>query len=159
MNIEIICIGDIKEKYLRDAIKEYKKRIGAYVKLDIIELKEERLPNNPSKKDIELSLEAEGGAILNKLGPRSYKIALCIEGKELDSLDFAKKIEDITLDGYSDICFIIGGSDGLSPEVKSLADYKLSFSKMTFPHQLMRLILVEQVYRGFKILKGEPYHK
>lgn len=159
MNIDIICIGDIKEKYLRDAIKEYKKRIGAYAKLDIIELKEERLPNNPSKKDIELAISAEGGAIINKLGPRSYKIALCIEGKQLDSLDFARKIEDITLDGYSDISFIIGGSDGLSPEVKALADYKLSFSKMTFPHQLMRLILVEQVYRGFKILKGEPYHK
>lgn len=159
MNIEIICIGDIKEKYLRDAIKEYKKRIGAYARLDIIELKEERLPNNPSKKDIELAISAEGEAIINKLGPRSYKIALCIEGKELDSVSFAKKIEDITLDGYSDICFIIGGSDGLSSEVKALADYKLSFSKMTFPHQLMRLILVEQVYRGFKILKGEPYHK
>lgn len=159
MNIDIITIGDIKEKYLRDAIKEYEKRIRPYSNINIIELSEEKTSNNPSHADIEAAMDKEGQRILDKIGPRVYVIALCIEGKQLASEELANKIENLTVDGYSDIAFIIGGSNGLSNEVKLRSDYKLSFSKMTFPHQLMRVVLLEQIYRSFKIIRGEPYHK
>lgn len=159
MNIDIICIGDIKEKYLKDAIKEYEKRIRPYSNLNIYELNEAKLSNNPSDKDIIQAMDKEAEAIIQKINPRSYVIPLCIEGKQLDSEDFSKKIEDITIEGYSDITFIIGGSNGLAKAVKTKANHKLSFSKMTFPHQLMRVILLEQIYRAFRIMKNEPYHK
>ncbi|MDO5026790.1 MAG: 23S rRNA (pseudouridine(1915)-N(3))-methyltransferase RlmH [Tissierellia bacterium] len=159
MNIDILAIGDIKEKYLKDAIKEYEKRIKAYANIKIIELAEERLASNPSESEINQSMEKEGERILEKIKPRSFIFALCIEGKQMTSEDFSKKIDQIGLDGYGDISFIIGGSNGLSKAVKNRADYKLSFSKMTFPHQVMRLILLEQTYRAYKISRNEPYHK
>lgn len=159
INIDIIAIGDIKEKYLKDAIKEYEKRLRPYISLTIIELAEEKLANNYSDKDIDQAMDKEGQAILSRINPRSYVISLCIEGKQMDSEKFSEKIADIALDGYSHITFIIGGSNGLSEKVKSKSNHKLSFSKMTFPHQLMRVILLEQIYRAFRIMKNEPYHK
>lgn len=159
MNIDILAIGDIKEKYFKDAIKEYSKRLSAYASINITELSEERLSNNPSDAEISQAMEKEGQRILDKINPRAYVIALCIEGKQHSSEDLSSKIQEITVDGYSDIAFIIGGSNGLSPKVKQNAHHKLSFSKMTFPHQLMRVILLEQIYRGFKIMRGEKYHK
>lgn len=159
MNIDIIVIGDVKEKYLREAIAEYEKRLKPYANLTTYELKEARLSANPSGKDIEQALEIEGQEILGKINPRAYVCALCIEGKQLSSEDLSATMDSITIDGYNDLVFIIGGSNGLSPEVKKRANLKLSFSKMTFPHQLMRVILLEQIYRGFRILRGEPYHK
>ncbi|MBK1637326.1 23S rRNA (pseudouridine(1915)-N(3))-methyltransferase RlmH [Rhodovulum adriaticum] len=159
MNIDIICIGNIKEKYYTEAIKEYLKRLTPYSNVNIIELDEHKLPNKASNQQIEDGMEKEGEAILSKIGDRSYVIPLCIEGRQLNSKKFAGKIEDITLEGYSNITFIIGGSYGLSPQVKAKSNLKLSFSKMTFPHQLMRVILLEQIYRAFRILRNEPYHK
>lgn len=159
MNIDIIVIGDVKEKYLRDAIAEYEKRLKPYANLTTYELKEARLSANPSEKDIEQAIEIEGQEILGKINPRAYVCALCVEGKQLSSEDLSARMDSITVDGYNDLVFIIGGSNGLSPEVKKRANLKLSFSKMTFPHQLMRVILLEQIYRGFRILRGEPYHK
>ncbi|NLW52322.1 MAG: 23S rRNA (pseudouridine(1915)-N(3))-methyltransferase RlmH [Tissierellia bacterium] len=159
MNIDIIAIGDIKEKYLKDAIKEYDKRIKPYSSLNIIELPESKLPNNPSPADINSAMQKEGEKILEKINPRAYVIALCIEGKQLSSEAFSGSIQNITIEGYSEIAFIIGGSNGLSNEVKQRANHKLSFSKMTFPHQLMRVILMEQIYRAFRIMRNEPYHK
>lgn len=159
MNINIIAIGDIKEKYLRDAIKEYEKRLKAYANVNVVELAEERLSNSPSEAEITQAIDKEGERILEKINPRSFVFALCIEGKQIGSEEFSKKIEDIALDGYGDISFIIGGSNGLSKDVKKRANHKLSFSKMTFPHQLMRVVLLEQVYRAYKISRNEPYHK
>lgn len=159
MNINIIAIGDIKEKYLKDAIKEYQKRIKAYSNISIYEIPEVRLSSNPSQQEIIQAIDKEGERISDKVNPRSYVFALCIEGKQMTSEEFSNKFEDITLDGFSDITFIIGGSNGLSPSVKKLANHKLSFSKMTYPHQLMRVILLEQIYRAYKIMRNEPYHK
>ena len=159
MNIDLIVIGDVKEKYLRDAIREYEKRLKPYANLNTYELKEARLSSNPSDKDIQLVLESEGQDILDKINPRAFVFALCIEGKEISSENLSEKISDINLEGLNDLVFIIGGSNGLSQEVKKRADFKLSFSKMTFPHQLMRVILLEQIYRAFKIMRNEPYHK
>lgn len=159
MNIDIICIGDIKEKYFSDAIKEYKKRLTPYTNINIIEINEYRLSNNPSKSEIQIGLEKEGEDILRKIDDRSYLVSLCIEGKQLDSINFSKKIEDITIEGYSNITFVIGGSNGLDKKIKDKSNLKLSFSKMTYPHQLMRVVLMEQIYRAFKIIRNEPYHK
>lgn len=159
MNIDIICVGNIKEKYFIDAIKEYTKRLKPYVNIEIIEVSEYKLPNKHSSFQITEGMEKEADQIISKIKERAYIIPLCVEGKQLSSEDFADKIEKITIDGYSDICFIIGGSYGLHQKVKSKGQLKLSFSKMTFPHQLMRVILVEQIYRAFRILKNEPYHK
>lgn len=159
MNIDIIVIGDVKEKYLRDAIKEYEKRLKPYANISTFELKESKLSNNPSPKDIEQALEAEGAEILSKINQRAYVFALCIEGKQLSSEELSESISNLNIEGYNDIAFIIGGSDGLSKAVKDRANFKLSFSKMTFPHQLMRVILLEQIYRAFRIMRNEPYHK
>lgn len=159
MNIDIICVGNIKEKYFTDAIKEYSKRLKSYVNIEIIEVGEHKLPNKHSSSQIIEGMEKEADQILSKIKDRAYVVPLCVEGKQLSSEDFADKIEKITIDGYSDICFIIGGSYGLHQKVKSKGKFRLSFSKMTFPHQLMRVVLVEQIYRAFRILKNEPYHK
>lgn len=159
MNINIISIGSIKEKYFVDAIKEYSKRLRIYINLNINELQEYKLPNNPSNSQILEGLEKEGKNIISQINTKSYIISLCIEGKQKSSEEFSKNIGDLMLEGYSDITFIIGGSYGLSDEVKSRSNMKLSFSKMTYPHQLMRVILLEQIYRAFKIIKNEPYHK
>ena len=159
MNIQIICIGKFKEKYWTDAIAEYSKRLSRYCTLEIIELKEARLPDKASPADEENVKLEEGRSILKAIKDGTYVITLEILGKQLTSPELADKIQTLSIEGKSNVAFIIGGSLGLSAEVSRRADYKLSFSKMTFPHQMMRVILLEQVYRGFKIIKNEAYHK
>ena len=159
MRINIICVGKIKEKYLKLGIDEFKKRLSKYCKLEIIELEDEKAPENLSDKEMLMIKEKEGKKILSKIKDNSYVIALAIDGKNLSSEELAETINKLGVRGVSNITFVIGGSLGLSDEVLSRADYKLSFSKMTFPHQLMRLILLEQVYRAYGINNGEPYHK
>ena len=159
MRINIVCVGKIKEKYLKLGIDEFKKRLSKYCKLEIIELEDEKAPENLSDKEMLMIKEKEGKKILSKIKDNSYVIALAIDGKNLSSEELAETINKLGVRGISNITFVIGGSLGLSDEVLSRADYKLSFSKMTFPHQLMRLILLEQVYRAYRIINGEPYHK
>ena len=158
MNIKIITVGKLKEKYLIDGILEYSKRLSKYCKLELVEVKDEHAPDNLSDKDIEIIKDIEGNRILSKLNGE-YLIALAIEGKMLSSEELADKMNDITSYHSSSICFVIGGSLGLSKDILNKADFKLSFSKMTFPHQLMKLILLEQIYRVFRIDNNEPYHK
>lgn len=158
ININIICIGKLKEKYLVDAIKEYEKRMTSLCSMNIIELPEYRISDNPSDSEINKCLENEGKTILSKIKKGSYVISLCIEGKLVSSVDLAKKIESVSLNS-STINFIIGGSYGLSEEVKKESDFLLSIGKMTFPHQLSRLMICEQIYRAFQILKNTKYHK
>lgn len=158
MKIEIICIGTIKESYLREGIEEYVKRLQPYSTFQIIERPEARLSQNPSQAEIDQALDEEAEDILKQVSKGSKMVSLCIEGKQFTSEAFSKKIEDWALEGGANISFIIGSSHGLSKTIKQKSE-KLSFSKMTFPHQLMRLILLEQVYRGFRILRNEPYHK
>ncbi len=158
MKITVITVGKIKEKYLLDAIKEYSKRLTRYTKLDLIEVNDEHAPDNLSQKDIEIIKDKEGKRVLSKLKD-SFLIALAIEGKQLSSEELAQKLKDVQTYNASHITFVIGGSLGLSREVLNKAQLKLSFSKMTFPHQLMKVILLEQVYRTFRINNNEPYHK
>ncbi|MBE6642991.1 MAG: 23S rRNA (pseudouridine(1915)-N(3))-methyltransferase RlmH [Ruminococcaceae bacterium] len=143
LNIKIICCGTLKESYLRDAVKEYEKRLSAFCKLTIQEIKED-------------SLSAAYSAVSSFKG---YKIALCIEGNMISSEQLAEKIDTLTTNGTSEIAFIIGGSDGIAENIKNMCNYRLSFSKMTFPHQLMRVILLEQTYRAFTIINHKQYHK
>ena len=159
MNIKVVCVGKIREKYIQEGIKEFSKRLSRYCNLDIIEINDEKAPENLSEKEMEIVKSKEGEKILSKIPQNAHVVSLVIEGKQLTSEGLAENIENLMVSGTNDICFIIGGSLGLSQEVINRSDYKLSFSKMTFPHQLMRLILLEQVYRGFRIMKGEPYHK
>lgn len=159
MNITIISVGKLKERYLKEAVEEYSKRLSKYCKLDIIEVADEKAPENMSRAEEEAVKQKEGQAILKHIKNDTYAIALAIEGKMLSSEGFSEFINGLGIKGKSNIAFIIGGSLGLSDEVLRRADYKLSFSPMTFPHQLMRVILLEQIYRGFKIIRGEPYHK
>ncbi|MBQ5445874.1 MAG: 23S rRNA (pseudouridine(1915)-N(3))-methyltransferase RlmH [Lachnospiraceae bacterium] len=159
MNITIICVGKIKEKYLTDAIKEYSKRLSKYCKLNIIEVADEKTDENASDNLNEIVKDKEGERILKNIKDNSYIITLEIGGKMLSSEELAGKIDEITMFENSNITFIIGGSLGLSKNISNISNYKLSFSKMTFPHQLMRVILLEQIYRSFRILKNEPYHK
>lgn len=159
MKITIIAVGKIKEKYIKQGIKEFKKRLSNYTKLNIIEIPDEKAPENLSEKEMEIVKDTEGENILKKLDNYSYVIALDKDGDQLSSIDFANKIKKLTVQGNSSFTFIIGGSLGLSDEVLKKSNLKLSFSKMTFPHQLFRLILLEQVYRAFRINRGEPYHK
>ena len=159
MNITVIAIGKLKEKYWTDAVKEYSKRLGGYCNLNIIELKESPLRANPSAADEEAVKVAEGNDILSRIKPTDFVITLEIKGKGLSSEQLADKIEDLAINGKSSILFIIGGSLGLSQEVSKRSNFKLSFSAMTFPHQMMRVILLEQIYRSFKIIRKEAYHK
>ena len=159
MNINIIAVGKIKEKYIKEGIKEFSKRLSRYASLKIIEINDEKAPENLSDRDMQIVKEKEGEKIIQKLSQNSYLIALTIDGKQLSSEELSEKMGDIMLEGGSDITFVIGGSLGLSDEVVNKCKYKLSFSKMTFPHQLMRIILLEQIYRSFRIIRGEPYHK
>jgi len=159
MNITIISVGKLKERYLKEAVEEYSKRLSKYCKLDIIEVADEKAPENMSRAEEEAVKQKEGQAILKHIKNDTYAIALAIEGKMLSSEGFSEFINGLGIKGKSNIAFIIGGSLGLSDEVLRRADYKLSFSPMTFPHQLMRVILLEQIYRGFKIIRGETYHK
>ena len=159
MNISIISVGKLKEKYLKSGIEEYTKRLGSYTKINEIEVADEKAPEQLSDADMEIVKKKEAERILAKIAPYAYVIALAIDGKMKTSEQLAKDIESLMTYGRSKIVFVIGGSLGLHDEVLKRADEKLSFSKMTFPHQLMKLILVEQVYRAFRIMKGEPYHK
>ena len=159
MKVKLITVGKLKEKYLKDGISEYVKRLGRFTKFESIELPDEKTPDNASESENKLILEKEGRRILSKVGDRDYVIALAIEGKQFPSEQFAKEIEQATLKGHSEITFIIGGSLGLSLEVKKIANQLMSFGLLTFPHQLMRLVLVEQIYRAFMIQQGSPYHK
>lgn len=159
MNITIITVGKLKEKYLKDAIDEYSKRLSRYCKLDIIELPDEKTPDNASAKEEEAIKEKEGQNILSKIKDNMFVIAMDLGGKQLSSEEFSDYIDNQGVTGNSNIAFIIGGSLGISKAVLNRANYKLCFSKMTFPHQLFRVMLLEQIYRSFRIMKGEPYHK
>ncbi len=157
--VNIICIGKIKERYWTEAIKEYTKRLTPFCKFNIIELDEEKVNSNPNRTQIKAVLDAEGKRIISKLAKNSYVIPMCIEGKQLSSTELADKMSEVVLSGKSSIDFIIGGSWGLSDEVKGKADFKLSMSKMTFPHQMARVVLCEQIYRAFEINSNGKYHK
>ncbi|PFG15418.1 23S rRNA (pseudouridine(1915)-N(3))-methyltransferase RlmH [Bacillus sp. es.036] len=159
MNISIVTVGKLKEKYLKQGIEEYTKRLGPFAKVDVIEVPDEKAPENLSETEMIQVKKAEGDRILSKIPSDAHVIALAINGKMKTSEQLARELDQLATYGKSKIAFVIGGSLGLSNEVLQRANDTLSFSKMTFPHQLMRLILVEQVYRAFKINRGEPYHK
>lgn len=159
MNISIITVGKLKEKYLKQGIEEYLKRLSAYAKIEIIEVLDEKAPEELSETEMQQVKKKEGDRILAKISPDAYVVALAIEGKMKSSEELADSLDKLATYGKSKVAFVIGGSLGLGKEVLERADEKLSFSKMTFPHQLMKLILVEQVYRAFRIMRGEPYHK
>lgn len=158
MNINIIAVGKIKEKYFTAAIDEYSKRLSRFVKLNITEVADEKIPDRVSDKEIEQIKEKEGGKILAKIPNSSYVVTLCIEGEELSSEALAEKVASVSMTNSS-VTFIIGGSLGLSEKVKSVSQLRLSFGRMTLPHQLMRVVLLEQIYRAFKINNNESYHK
>ena len=159
MKITLITVGQIKEKYLKDAIAEYSKRLSKYCKLEIVEVADEKTPDQASENVERQIRQKEGERILRYVKDDAYVFTLEIGGTMLDSVAFAKKMETLGIQGKSHLIFIIGGSIGLGEEVLRRSDYALSFSKMTFPHQLMRVILLEQVYRGYRIIEGAPYHK
>lgn len=159
MKITVIGVGKIKERFFEEAIKEYQKRLGRYCRLEIIQVGDEKTPDGAGPAMEDQIREREGQRILSHIKDGAFVIALAIEGKMLDSEELAKKIENLGVKGTSHVIFIIGGSLGLSAQVMARADYHLSFSKMTFPHQLMRVILLEQIYRSCRILNHEPYHK
>jgi len=159
MKIKVICMGKLKEKYLKDGIAEYSKRLSRFTKLEILELVDEKTPDHASAAENAKILEKEADRILSKIADREFVIALAIEGEQFPSETFAKTISEITIKGFSDVTFIIGGSLGLAPVVKKRANLLMSFGKLTLPHQLMRLVLMEQIYRAFMIQAGSPYHK
>ena len=159
MKVKIIAVGKLKEKYLIQGIQEYVKRLGAYAKMDLIEVADEKAPENLSEAEMRLVKEKEGERILTKIKEQEYVFALAINGKNPSSEEFAKTINQLGIQGKSQLVFVIGGSLGLSDTVLKRSNAQISFGKMTYPHQLMRLILVEQIYRAFRINKGEPYHK
>lgn len=159
MNITVVSVGKLKEKYLKDGIAEYIKRLSRYCTLNIIEVADEKAPENLSENDMVQVKDREGERVLKQVKEGTYLIVLDIMGKTVSSEEFADRLEKLSLQGMSQIAFVIGGSLGLSDEVLARSNEKISFSKMTFPHQLMRLILLEQVYRAYKINKNEPYHK
>lgn len=158
-NVTVICVGKLKEKFLRDALSEYQKRLSSFCQFNIIELNESRISQNPSQKEIENCLENEAKEILSKISDNAYVFALCIEGKGVTSEKFADMIEKAATNGKSNLNFIIGSSFGLSESVKKRADFRLSVSDMTFPHQLFRVMLLEQIYRAYSIINGSKYHK
>ncbi|EAX48393.1 protein of unknown function DUF163 [Thermosinus carboxydivorans Nor1] len=158
MKITIVAVGKIKEKYLTAGIAEYTKRLGPYCRLEIVEVDEERMPADPSPAEKEKVLAREGERLLKHVRDGSYLIVLDVRGKALSSEELAEKIDALALAGQSDVTFVIGGAFGLAPAVVAAANERLSFSRMTFTHQMIRLILVEQLYRAFKISRGEPYH-
>ena len=159
MKIKIVTVGKLKEKYLKDGIAEYSKRISRFATVEMIELADEKTPDRASDSENEKILNLEGNRILSKIGDREFVVVLAIEGKILSSEEFSKQLEQASINGYSTLTFVIGGSLGLSPQVKNRANLSLSFGRLTLPHQLMRLVLVEQIYRAFTIQQGSPYHK
>ena len=159
MKIKIVTVGKLKEKYLKDGIAEYSKRISRFAAVEMIELADEKTPDRASDSENEKILDLEGNRILSKIGDREFVVVLAIEGKTLSSEEFSKQLEQASINGYSTLTFVIGGSLGLSPQVKNRANLSLSFGRLTLPHQLMRLVLIEQIYRAFTIQQGSPYHK
>lgn len=159
MKITILAVGKLKEKYWKQAISEYEKRLSAYSKIEIIEVPDEKAPENMSDKEIEQVKEKEGQRLLAKIKPQATVITLEIQGKMLSSEGLAEEMQRRMTQGQSDFVFVIGGSNGLHENVLQRSNYALSFGKMTFPHQMMRVVLIEQVYRAFKIMRGEAYHK
>lgn len=159
LSVNVLCVGKLKESYWRDACAEYQKRLGAYCRIQVTEIAEEKIAEVPSDSQIALTLEAEGKRLLSHISSDCLVVALCIEGKELDSLRLSQYIDRAMVDGVSKIAFVIGGSWGLSDAVKSRADLRLSMSPMTFPHQLARVMTLEQIYRAFQISSGGKYHK
>ena len=158
VHVKFIVLGTLKEAYLRDAAAEYEKRLGAFCRFELVQLKEERLSDDPSEAEIRKALDREAAAILAQISPRAYCVAMCVEGKQLSSEELAEKMAAIEQE-TGEVCFVIGSSYGLSPEIKTRADLRLSVSKLTFPHQMMRVVLLEMLYRCFGILKGTKYHK
>lgn len=159
LNITVLCVGKLKEAYWRDAIAEYAKRLGAFCKFQVTELDEERLPDKPSEAQIAAALTAEGKKMAAKIPTGAAVVALCIEGKPCSSTELADRLEEFALGGVSHVVFLIGSSFGLAPELKSRANWRLSMSPMTFPHQLARVMLLEQIYRAMNIRNGGKYHK
>ena len=159
LNVTVIAVGKLKERYLTDACAEYEKRLGAYCRLKIVEVEEYRLPQNPSPAQIAAGLEAEGKEIAARIPPGSYTIPLCIEGRQLPSEEFSRTLEQAAVNGHSSVALLIGGSYGLWEQLKERGSLKLSMSKMTFPHQLARVMLLEQLYRAMTISRGQKYHK
>ena len=159
MKIKLVTVGKLKEKYLKDGIAEYSKRISRFAAVEMIELADEKTPDRASDSENEKILNLEGNRILTKIGDREFVVVLAIEGKTLSSEEFSKQLEQASINGYSTLTFVIGGSLGLSSQVKNRANLSLSFGRLTLPHQLMRLVLVEQIYRAFTIQQGSPYHK
>ena len=159
MKIKVVTVGKLKEKYLKDGIAEYSKRISRFAKLEMIELADEKTPDRASESENQKILEIEGQRILSKVGDRDFVIVLAIEGKTLSSEEFSKQLEEASIEGFSTLTFIIGGSLWLAQDVKKRANLSISFGLLTLPHQLMRLVLVEQIYRAFTIQQGSPYHK
>ena len=159
MKLKIVTVGKLKEKYLKDGIAEYSKRLSRFANLEMIELADEKTPDRASDSENQKILELEGTRILSKIGDRDFVIVLAIEGKTLSSEEFSKQLEQAPINGFSTLTFVIGGSLGLSPQVKKRANLSISFGRLTLPHQLMRLVLVEQIYRAFTIQQGSPYHK
>lgn len=159
INIHLIVLGKLKEKYMKDFADEYEKRLSSFCKMTVMELEPVRLSDNPSQQEIKNALQKESQMIKAKIPKNSYVFSMCIEGRQMSSEELSKKIEDITLTGKNNICFIIGSSFGLSNEIKQSADFKFSMSKMTFPHKLARIMLTEQIYRALSIANNGKYHK
>ncbi len=159
LSITLVCVGTLKEPYLREALAEYQKRLSAYCRFTVTELKESPLPDKPAAADIDRALSAEAERILAAMPPRAYKVALCVEGKARTSEQMAELIANAANQGYSELAFLIGSSHGLHERVKAACDLRLSVSQMTFPHQLMRVLMGEILYRSLAILHGSPYHK
>ena len=157
--VTIICVGRLKDAFFDEASAEYLKRLKPYAKMNTVEIKQAPLPEAPSQTEIDRALEAEGAEIIRKIPPNSTVIAMCIEGKQFSSEDFSRVFTEAALSGRAGVTFVIGGSCGLSERVKRMVDIKMSMSKMTFPHRLARIMLLEQIYRAFKIASGEKYHK
>ena len=159
LGVKLVCVGKMREKFYIDAFEEYRKRLQAYCRLELTEIGEQRLSDRPAEKEIDAALEREGQEILKAVPPDACLVALCVEGKQMPSEGMAELIAARENSGKPKLCFVIGGSFGLSPAVKTRADKRLSMSQMTFPHHLARVMLIEQIYRGFKINEGSQYHK
>lgn len=159
MKVKLVTVGKLKEKYLKDGIAEYSKRLGRFAKFEMVELLDEKTPDKASPAENQQIMEKEAERILGKIADREFVIVLAIEGEQFPSEKFSQILAETTLKGFSDITFVIGGSLGLAPVVKKRANLMMSFGKLTLPHQLMRLVLVEQIYRAFMIQQGNPYHK
>ena len=158
IGVKLITLGTLKEGYWRDAAAEYEKRLGGFCRMELVQLKEERLSEDPSEGEIRRALDREAEKIMAQIPPKAYRVALCVEGKQLSSEELAERLEAVS-ESHGEICFIIGSSFGLADSVKNACHMKLSVSRLTFPHQLMRVLLLEAVYRGFNIMKGTRYHK